>query len=461
MTLFDNIPDRLFTVLTSSKKRLYLDALFVVRDAFKRTDLIIPREELIAMFMEQLEDNFNTADFSEEIEEDGVLNEDSSDISGKVHMLLRHLINTGWVEEEEDDHFQRNITVPYYSIQIINLLYDISHVKTGEYNSYVYTTYAALKNAGENRDYLYQALNGAYRNTESLVEELKILFNNIKHYETKALKELEINNLLESYFDQYKEGIFDTIYFPLKTIDSVPRFKGTIISILNEWYANEDITEQIVRQGIQRKVYANEEDGREQTHRMINEIISTYETIEDMIEQIDHKHSDYTRVSAEKIRYMLNNDMSIKGKVINLLKRSNDPQVMAYMADGLEARQFQTADHYSMYSRIERTARSEGTPMVIDEQKSIINDMSFLKGLRNQYSNQKIDTYVHQMFKDSDFSSTELAPMQNSNDFIMFMLSTIRGKEKSSDFTIEFEDGYCENNGYHLPKVVFRRKKHV
>ena len=40
MPLFTRIPQRFFTILTSAKKELYVEALFVLRQAFK-TELVI------------------------------------------------------------------------------------------------------------------------------------------------------------------------------------------------------------------------------------------------------------------------------------------------------------------------------------------------------------------------------------------------------------------------------------
>lgn len=457
MPLFDEIPDRLFTVLTSSKKALYLDALFVARDVFKNTELVISKEDLIAMMMNQLEDYFINADFSEEIEEDGNEEVDSTDVSGKTNMLIRHLIKTGWLEEEEDNHFKKNITIPEYSYKIINLLYDLSFSRNREYNSFVYSTYASLKNAEDNPGYLYNALSSACKNTEDLVDELKILFNNIKRYMQRAINEMEINNLLKEYFVNYKTGIFDSVYIPLKTIDSVPRFKGTIITILNSWYTDEQKINQIVEQGMHQQVFETKIEGLEKTQGMINYIITVYEGIEDMIDQIDQKHSDYTRVSIEKIQYMISTDTSIKGKIIDLLKKSNDDSIMEMLQQSLKAQHYACADQASMYSRMKRKARASAKTLKIEKEENI-DDNSFLNELRCHYSNKKIDGYVHKMFTDKPVSYTELAPMNTNDDFILFMLSTIRGKEKSADYTIEFEDDYCDNNGYRLPRIIFRRK---
>ena len=82
----------------------------------------------------------------------------------------------------------------------------------------------------------------------------------------------------------------------------------------------------------------------------------------------------------------------------------------------------------------------------------------FLSGVRRQYTDRKIDSYVFRCFGDSDSFSTEDADMDAAEDFILFLLGTIRGREKSADFTVDFGEGYCERNGCILPEAVFRRK---
>ena len=75
MPLFTRIPQRFFTILTSTKKELYVEALFVLRQAFE-TELVIRREELTAMLAGSLEANILQADFSEEAEEMGAEREE-------------------------------------------------------------------------------------------------------------------------------------------------------------------------------------------------------------------------------------------------------------------------------------------------------------------------------------------------------------------------------------------------
>lgn len=458
MKLFERIPERFFSILISPNKELYVEALFVLRQAFK-TELTIHRTDLVAMLIDTLETNIILADFSQETEE---FKEEKGDVSlsGKAYLLIRKLKETGWIEVEyESKSFEENITIPDYSISIINLLYDLSTEHVKEYNSYVFATYATLKNTEENSDYLYQALQAAYQNTVQLVDELKLLFNNIKRYYQKITAELGVNELLAEHFDRYKEQIIDTIYYPLKTIDSVPRFKHSILKCLNEWMLSEDTIDIIIGQGKQRHIYSSDEDGKEDILMKINFIANTFENIEGMIADIDKKHVEYTNASIDKIRYIMNADRSVKGKLVELLKRSKETNVFERMEEGIIVYQHGYLDTGSMYDRVKRTIKSEGKPISVEEAETDNNLIeSFLCSIRSQYSTRKIDEFVEQYLKGRETFGTEDLEMADTDEFVLFMLGTIRAGQKSAGYQVEFLEGTIEKEGYRLPRVQFFKR---
>lgn len=460
MRLFERIPERFFSVLTSSKKELYAEALFVLRQAFQ-TELIIRRSDLVAMLVDSLESGILQADFSEEEEEWEEGRQGDESLSGKAYLLIRRLKETGWLDVEyESGSFEENITIPDYSIATIHLLHDLSTEQMKEYNSYVYATYAALKNSEENPDYRYQALQTAYQNTSRLVDELKLLFNNIKRYFQRIAMDLGINELLEEHFDRYKEKIVDAVYYPLKTIDSVPRFKHSILAFLNDWMLREAVIEDIVLQGRQRHIYASEEEGRQDIFEKINYIADTYENIEAMISDIDRKHVEYTNASVDRIRYMMNADRSVKGNLVELLRHAEDEPVMGRMAEAIEVYRHGYVDVGSLYDRVRRTDKTEGRAMRIEE---IVPDGSlvegFLAGVRKQYSTRRVDEFIQARFGDKEEFETADAAIQSAEDFILFLLGTIRGCERSAGYQVHFKEGYLKLDGYHLPKVIFRKKE--
>ena len=243
-------------------------------------------------------------------------------------------------------------------------------------------------------------------------------------------------------------------------MDSVPRFKHAIISTLNAWLLEEETQDRIVQQGIRRRVFENEEDGREQMFSMINYIVDTYDGIEEMLGAIDRRHTEYVNASVEHIRYLMNSDRGVRGNLIELLRRSRNPEVLEMMSDNLAVYRHQFFDDKSLYAEAKRTRRDTGPPLALSERtepEGVFKD--FLKQVRNQYSDRRIDEYVKQCFGDRDAFSTEDVPMEGTEDFLLFLLATIRAGEKSAPYRIHFTEGTSIRNGYRLPKAEFLRGK--
>ena len=464
MALFDRIPERFFSILASPRQEIYVEALFVLHRAF-HTELEIRRSELTAMMIDSLEPLLIDADLEDEEEffEGSDTEERGADVSlsGKVQILVRRLRDTGWLEiEMENRSFEEFVIVPDYAVAVMDLLYDLSSDNVREYDSYVYATYAALENAAANSDFMCAALLAANQNTEALITELKSLYNNIRRYYQNALKEIDVNELLADHFDVYREQIVNAVYYPLKTIDSVPRFRHAIQKVLRDWLENEPVLDMIAEQGVSRRVFENEEDGRKQTIDMINFISDTYDNIEDTIGRIDVRHAEYTRASIDRIRYFLNTDRSARGRLVDLLRESGNGRIAEVMEENLTAFSHGYADRRSLYNRIKRTRRTEGKPLAIEEKAADPGLVSgFLSDVRKQYSNRSIDAFVDRCFGVGDEFTTADVQIGSDEGFILFLLATLRGTEKRAPFTVQFREGNKGRGGYSLPDVLFRRKK--
>ena len=551
MDIFEVVPENFFSILTSPNKRLYVQALFVLRDAFK-TELLIRRDDLNAMLISSMENTIISADFSADENPDssgptagkpdsgatvtqgphssGILsggsgsaagkqagsgagideratrsfqgNQGNDNLSARIHFLVRKLRDTGWLEiETERGTFEENITIPDYAIAIIDILHDLSTERVREYNSYVFATYATLKSVADTPDFAYTALNSAYNNTTKLVDELKTLYNNIRRYNQRVLNETNVNNILAEHFDRYKEQIYNAVYYPLKTIDSIPRFKNSILAILNSWLLDDEMINTLVAQGRQRHAFSKENynnadvtgsrgrSGTDENLRtrgmepdseisadiadhdnvitMINTITDIYDSVEKMIDDIDNRQTEYTRASVEKISYFMNVDQSVKGRLVNLLHNSGNKKILGSMEESIRVWRHCYYDSQSPYTRVKRTKRSEGRPLALSASKlsdGMISD--FLDDVRRQYTNKKIDDYVMSLFDTAPGTaageiSTEEIRIEGSEDFIMFLLGTIRGREKTAPYSVQFAE-FSEDNvdvsGYSLPEVKFLRK---
>jgi len=471
MKLFEVLPQNLFSILASKNKTIYIEALFVLRKAFKQ-EMSIKRTDLVAMLIANLDEMMLEIDLSEdEISGDPQESSGVTTLSSTAHYILRRLRDTGWIDTEyQVDSFEENITLPDYSIKIINLLHSLTDESIKEYNSYVYSTYSAIKTADlERDDFMYNALLTAYDNTVRLIDELKTLHNNIRRYHQALNEYATVNDILKGHFDEYKGLIMDRIYHPLKTLDSVPRFKIPILKILGNWLSDNTLREKMAEQAMLRGKYRIKEEAAEDIILKIGEISDAYEKLDEMLEDIDRKNSAYTRASIEKMRYLINSDRSIKGKLVELLMHvSGEPgkasQVsVERLGEAVELFKQNYIDEKSLYIRAARDKRKDGKPMEVrvgEDGKADEALAAFLRKTRNAFSHRRVMDFVKDLMADANVVSTKDIPVADDESFILLMLAVLSSGERNIFYNVELLEGYLEKNGYRIPELLFIRKEH-
>ena len=453
MNLFDKIPDNFFSILASPNKRLYIDALFVLGEAFKQ-EMTISKENIISRLINSLEEEINKENFSEEDLEDIKDN----NVSSKAYFLLRKLKWAGWIDfEMQRDSFEENVILPEYSIKFINLLYSIVQENEVEYNSYVFATYSSLKLATIEKNETYNAINTAYNNTIQLVNELKTLYNNLGRFHRRMCNSDNINDIVKEHFFEYKE-YSDEMIFPRFTRDSVPRYKAPIREMLNDILADSELLENIVNTISKNKKNKSKEEIEYEILNKIRTVIEVYENIDLTMDQIECKNTDYIRASVQRIQYLLTSDKELKGKLVNILKNSRKEQVAEKMEQevGLLRQEYVNKD--SIYIRNTNDNKKQGKPLELKEEKELDTKTlyEFAKSLENLYSNKKIKEFMEQNFKDKPFINSSEFKLNTTEDLILLILATI--KSDKSFYYIQDSDEIIDNNGYKIPNIKFIRR---
>lgn len=459
MNIFEKIPENFFSILVSKNKRLYVQALFVLQQAFKQ-EMTIAKENLIARLINNLEEELKNVDFSEDT--DAVteeLKENSS--SAKAYFLLRKLKWAGWIEiEMQRDSFEEYINQPDYSIKFVNLLYSIANEEKTEYNSYVFSTYSSLKIAKLEPDKTYEAINVAYSNTIQLIDELKTLYNNLGRYHKRMSNKENINEIVKEHFIDYKEYSDEMIY-PLITRDSIPRYKGPIKEMLKEILMDSKLLENVVEQEIIKKRYENKEQAQNDILNKIRTVLEIYEKLDETMEQIENKNNDYVRASVQRINYLLTSDKELKGKLVKILQNAKEEKVAAYMEKEANLIKHQYLCEDSLYIRTKQDAEKQGKPLAVTKieiaDKKALED--FAQTVNKQYSNKKIEEYMEKQFKGRPYVDSSEMQLENTQDLILLILATIRA-DKSSKMSYYLKDSseIVENNGYKIPNIRFIRK---
>lgn len=454
MQLFDAIPPRLFSPLSSQKRDIYCAALFTLGDLFDN-QLVISRDEVEAALQQALGDVLESADFRDE--DDG---EDVRLLSGKVQFVLRRLKDTDWIEyESSKDSFVENLSLPYHTVAIVKTLKSLCVERKSEYNRNVYTVYAALKESRNNPDYRLSALNEAYEKAEAFMTSLKVLFNNIKGFYQRIGQLGDVNSLLRDHFDFYVSEVSKKVIEPLRTIDSVPRFKNRIIDMLDELERDEAIFSSLVEKAVATGESADAGSAEADIRYKIHQTIEIFSTVEGTIEEIYAKNTAYIQSSIERMRYLMASDKGAKGNIDAILKRASMDESFASRLPGeLGLVRTMLLDQSSLFDRISRRSRDEGPRQAV-RRYSEDEDLKegFLEDLRKQFSASRIDDFILSKMEGEAVDGADIA-IAAIDDFLLFVLATVRSTEEDCPFTCDFVQGEDRRGSIVVPKCTFRRR---
>lgn len=461
MSLYDIIPENLFSVLASKNKGLYCNALFVVLDSFK-AHLKIPKDEMTLMIQSQLEKDIDTADFDDED-----INENEKGLSGKAHFLIRKLKETGWIRVDYEDDFKEYITVPTFSYKIIQTLYDLTNSGDTENIAYVYSTYSTLKTANEecNAFEMITALNEAEQRTQMLVESLTSVFHDIKYYNQKLVDRVNVNQVIADHFDTYLEKIVEPILQPLKVKDSVPKYKQPICNILKEWLVYDDIMDNMVE--YLQKTKGGESDYiRAELCDKIHYIVSTYEALEeDYIDPIDERNRRYTRSTAQKIDYLINADTSIKGTLVSLLHSLSDKNISEEKLDKVgelfEIYEQGFVNEESLYQRKKGKPRERNAELIMTDDRKQFEEKARISARRlmeKRFSRESVYKFVENALGDKDRVDITDVPILDDDGYVMTLLSVANAQNKDRTYDVEISDRTISVGEYEIPQITYIRR---
>jgi hypothetical protein len=169
MNLFQLIPANFFSLLASSNREIYFDALMLL-NSFLKNELNIRVDDYIASLISLIEDRAYIVEAEDDEADAGEDAAGGLSPSAKARLILARIVKTGWVDREYmDGAFIEIITPRDYSIKMMQVLDELRDEKVHEYNSLVFATYSGLKQAKtEDPREMFEALLGARRNTEQL-----------------------------------------------------------------------------------------------------------------------------------------------------------------------------------------------------------------------------------------------------------------------------------------------------
>lgn len=474
MNLFDIIPGNYFSLFAGKNRAVYLESLLVLYNLLESEESYIKKSDFIKTLKDKAKD---IESFTYEDEEFDATQDDAlllNTLSGKTSFIVRRLEETGWIDIMMDpDTFEEGIILPQYSIIILKAFKDIISDEESPYVGLVHSTYSELKLEDEEQDDLmYSTLVRCYETTKKLKVELITISHSIRIFQNRLSKLFDTNRVLHDYFDVYKNKISDRYYHPLKTFDSVTKFKRPIIKILDKWLSTDEIRNKLITQGMINSPSSDKKDVESDVIEKINYITDTYEKLNATISSIDKENNAYTKSSTNKILYLNNNDKTIKGYLENIMKiyarniNSNSTRnvttILSKMQDSIYFYEQGYINSDSLTLPILRRIREEGVPMEIFDYDGDTSDLlnNFLDQTSSIYTDDKVYNFMLEAFGDKEEIGVADIPLVNFDALICLILAIIKKDDDNCFYYVEQVDrSRIHTGGYIVPNFKFIRKE--
>lgn len=451
--VFQKIPEDFFKILTSKHRELYLETIFHIDDLLQGS-IYISRSRAV----DSLQDHYALLGISvkELTYEDEY--EDIKTVRSLAQSVLRQLEKRGWISVILEDGFVAQVSFPSHANRFVQLLRDIDSNQTDGYSGYVLATYSSLKTGLDEKGNLLLSLKNAWDSTKGLQRAIQIAYHELTVIYAKIVDELTTSEMLSQHFSTYKQEIIDQILYPLKTRDSLPRFKNSILNLLTV-YSKEENVELMVSQS----VVESDEESEKQISTYLTDLIEFYRNVNSLIDIVDNKKTEYTEKSISKIQYRLRSDYQLKDKIDRLIDYVKNEEDTKFF-DLANIVSFQLIDSSSLFERRKkRDDISNKTRKKIEVFKEDFSreQYEFFKEIVNhKYSSRKVDQYILSLLRNREEISTLDYKIITHEDFILTIMGAIRGYEKNTcGYDVIFEKQYIRNGYYKLPKMIFRREE--
>ncbi|HHT82144.1 MAG TPA: hypothetical protein GX003_01720 [Acholeplasmataceae bacterium] len=433
--LFDVINPNFFNVLSSPNKEIYVDCIFIIYESLDSVEDSFQGDR--EFVMQRLIHYFD------ELELKGVDEFDDRRTSRqKALAVINYFKECGWLGEEELGDYKTSLNLFDYTIRIVDVLKSIQDREQIEYTGEIFTVYSVLQNF--TIDEGVGIIEQAYDSTNQIIKNLKGLKANIyRYYYDITLNQdaQDLQNLLEKLLVEYKNNFFDNAYYNLKTKDSLPRYKKSILDKVLEIYNSDEILNQLALQTMEAKKIEDYDEAFHYIEDKIRFIADSFNAFDYLILAIDRKNEQYVSAAASKILFLTNHSDDIEGIFNRIFKIVVDSDENTFEYDQLfnlfHARNLDTESLYT-----QRRLRIDTDPEPVTVLDDLITDEYRRKKLQflmknNIYGKKEINRYVLTKLNHlPELEASEL-PLETEEDYIKLILIFLYSRSVGMDYHVE------------------------
>lgn len=460
MHLFQIVSEDFFKPLTSKYKKVYVDCIELIYNAYKNElSFGVEREVLLV----RLEEYFagDEIEFTDE-------EEAATDARAKANAVLRVLKDCGWLEYEIGSDYVVKVNLFDYAATIIESFSRIIKDEEMEYQSVISQIHATLHNKEAYVKPYEYIIKRVIENTEELIGGLKKLSTMIKKRIDAITRNKTAAQIVEDFFVYHRE-IGSKAYHRIKTSDNVSYFRIGIIENLRRIIEDRNIFSKAVTGYMELEQVTDRQEAEEQLTARIHYLISSFYSFDQIIEDIDNKNTRYIASAIARAKFLLSNTSSTEGKlnrILALLADQFNRDETLNINDEADAALLQVFDIFpqnfldsdSFY--VMPISRKMELPQVISGSLGLSAEERRQQKLRlqeknrNRFSRKNINDFVLAKLRNNEGFLASTLPLASKRDLIRLIFISLYGRHSRTDYNIELLKQPVSVNGFQF--VDFR-----
>jgi hypothetical protein len=464
--LFERLPERLFSPLSSGNRRVYAALILDLYPLFFdqiHAD-VFPSKETVR---HEIEERLATMSIVWQDEDEAPFSQERD--GNYPSIAYRRLLDAGWFEEENEGYRVR-VAVPPAVGTLWGSLMEITRPDQVFYGGIVLSIYNNVQKAIEDPDDQVLALRQAAQEARRFLQHLNTMIYGLKGLLGEISGVSDHRAVLSHFFDDFVERILIQDYKRLKTRNNPFRYRQQILSLIRDLEYDVEKKKRLVDAFMAQAGSDDSERAWQAINNDIDKLRGVFEQVDSHLARVDLYRAKVERRVADTVRYLDRSQPGMATHIAGMLKQlgeavansSDDSELFVVMPliDVLPVAPHSLRE--APRNRIPPDPRPLRThaldPAVQARQKAL---RAYLD--KRRIDPKRLASYLErEMGTLRSINGTQLN-INGVEDFIAFThvrhLEYLPGAQRLTRlYTIEKRDGWINNEWLRCPDFVVHRK---
>lgn len=461
--LFEILPADFYKPLTSKYRRMYADAILLIFNTFKsEISYGVNRDIIVRTLMDYFELDDDEISFDDE--------NYVSDARDKANGVIAQLKAAGWLEYEQTDDHQLNVVMFEYAIPIIESMNRVIKEEETEYQGLISQIHSTLQNDELLSKPYELIIVGVEESTERLVSELKRLSVSIKRYMEKQTNEMDANEVLEHFF-KYHQDIGSKAYLRMKTAENIAYFRSSIIDRIDYILSSSDIMTRAVKGYMEVRKVEDADTAYDMLVSNLIDIKSAFYKIDDIIDEIDSKHTKYMKNAVRRAQFLLSTGNNLEGKlsrILNLMAEDiNNERSALFEADEKESMKIsiypqryispESLKTMPVKKQMTEIGIIDTAPVMTEEERTLYKEALRQKN-RRRFTRKNVNAFVEELLKDKEKIPVTEIEINSKRDLIRLIYISIYAGNAANVYKVKRTSRNVQVGTYSLPYFEIIRR---